>query len=301
MHTDSTRAGVVLLGDGIENPFNRNCLIAAAQMFGSQCRFGYGRELLGRTEYSPIIALENTDYAADVFRFQLPRLAGPAALIVGNERFGISKTALARANYCIKIPMASGRLNTINVAAASAVANYYLFHSAQRKKLLNPNPRARRPDLLLLSPANSAELGSTLRSAAAFGWRQARMDDRHNVWFACNRESRASGRAAARQARNDIILLANPTSDRNTYPRVFVVTSGHVGTPLHQIQLAGRHPNLLVLPDELGVDIDKEDWARYGRSVEFVRIDLPASHFDYHYRLCASIALAECARQLGLR
>ncbi len=42
-----------------------------------------------------------------------------------------------------------------------------------------------------------------------------------------------------------------------------------------------------------------ETWARRGKRVTVARIDTPAAQFPYHYRLVATIALAEAARQVG--
>jgi hypothetical protein len=47
------------------------------------------------------------------------------------------------------------------------------------------------------------------------------------------------------------------------------------------------------------VDIEDEHWRRLGKDVSFVHLDVPQPHFVYHYRLIASIALAEAARQVG--
>ena len=70
-----------------------------------------------------------------------------------------------------------------------------------------PDPTSRRPELSLLGPGDHFELGSTIRSAAAFGWERALIEDRHDVWFNCDRAVRSEGRAAARRARNEILLL----------------------------------------------------------------------------------------------
>jgi len=45
------------------------------------------------------------------------------------------------------------------------------------------DPRIRRPELLLLGAGDHFELGSTIRSAAAFGWERAFIEDRHSFLF----------------------------------------------------------------------------------------------------------------------
>jgi hypothetical protein len=44
-----------------------------------------------------------------------------------------------------------------------------------------------------------------------------------------------------------------------------------------------------------------ETWTRLGKEVEFAHLQIPASEFQYHYRLTATIALAEISRQVGRR
>jgi hypothetical protein len=59
--------------------------------------------------------------------------------------------------------------------------------------------------------------------------------------------------------------------------------------------------SLLVIPDETAVDLDTEPWDRLGARVRFAHLVLPEQTVPYHYRLIASIALAEAARQVGQR
>jgi hypothetical protein len=70
---------------------------------------------------------------------------------------------------------------------------------------------------------------------------------------------------------------------------------------LHKARLARGTRLLLVLPDESRVDLDAEDWPRLGGNVQFASLDVPASAFTYHYRLTATVAMAEVARQVGRR
>ena len=95
---------VDLIGDGIENPWNAKTMFDAAKMFGSSCYFRDRKNLVQSVHdiissdmqiqvvsseqivqtYSPVVALENLDNAADIYGFKLP--AGTrAALIAGNE------------------------------------------------------------------------------------------------------------------------------------------------------------------------------------------------------------------------
>lgn len=77
------------------------------------------RELL--TGGSTIIALETVDGAPDLADFQWPF---PAALLLGNERFGLSTDLLSLCDHCIRIPV-FGRKNSLNVVSAAAIALHH--------------------------------------------------------------------------------------------------------------------------------------------------------------------------------
>jgi hypothetical protein len=316
-------------------------MMAAARMFGANCFFTDRKNISQAAsrlalpepiriitradieQYDLVVALENTADANDIYGFRLPDCAR-VALVAGNERFGVSQELLRRSTHRVQIPMFSHSINTLNVSAASAVASYYLANDLRSRLLRVANPGARRPDLLLLGGRSHVEIGSTIRSAAAFGWNKVYLSDRHNVWFKCDRAIRAEGRGAARRGRNPICVRPvseiPPTdnvncaavgdlairSQRLQYERISVVTSHQIGAlPLSKSNLALGRRQLLVIPDESCVDVRLEDWNRFGKQVEFVQIetpnDFPFANYDYHYRLPASIAMAECARQVGTR
>jgi hypothetical protein len=189
----------------------------------------------------------------------------------------------------------------LNVAAAAAVALYYLTRGGGGRLQRHTQPERRRPVLLLVGPADHVELGSTIRSAGAFGWDRLLVDDRAAVWFGVARAARAEGRAAARRHRNPIHVLPTTASTAAAFDEVCVITTRHAGTPLHRAALSGGPRQLLAIPDESAVDALQEDWERLARRVRLVELDLPARDFPYHYRLVASIALAEAGRQIGQR
>ena len=70
------------------------------------------------------------------------------------------------------------------------------------------------------------------------------------------------------------------------------------GAPFVQLPLSD---GAIVIPDESCVDVSVEAWARLGKEVEFAHLQIPVSEFAYHYRLAATIALAEVSRQVGRR
>jgi tRNA(Leu) C34 or U34 (ribose-2'-O)-methylase TrmL len=310
--------GVLLVGDGIENPANALTMVHAAAMFGAACRFrdtkGLApaaaerdpageplRPITGaevRALASRVIAFDNLPGARDVYGFHGGR---DFVLLVGNERRGLSREFAALAGDRVQVPMLSRRVNCLNVAAAAAVGLYYLCAPPVGPMAVRRDPRGRRQELLLFQPGDHFEAGSTIRSAAAFGWERAFIEDRHQVWFDCGRAIRSEGRAAARRGRNDILLIPCPGRVAHAYPRVTVITRRRVGAPLHRVHLTGGPSQLVVIPDESMLDAESEDWSRLGATVEFARLQLPVDDFPYHYRLAATVALAEISRQVGHR
>jgi len=308
----------VLVADGIENPWNARTLLDVAAMFATSCRFRDRASLAiawpeafpddgplplvtdaALRGPSPLVALENVPGAASVWGFRQPAGERPA-LVVGNERRGIGKDILLAASHCVSIPLASRRLNTLNVGAAAAVALYYLRRGGGGLHTAG-NPSARRPELLFLAGTDHVELGGALRSAGAFGWARLFVEDRSGVWFGCNRATRAEGRAAARAHRNPLQLIPVSKERRYGFDEVCVISASCQGTPLPRARLARGGRQLIALPDESAVSLPDEDWGRLGKEVRFVSLDLPAPSFPYHYRATAAIALAEVARQVGQR
>lgn len=308
-----------LIGDQIENPWNALTMVHAAAMLGGACWFRDPTGQLGRewqtalpgtgelpalsreqlAERCPLlVAFDNSPQAADVYGFRLPKEPA-AALVVGNERRGLTHEVRSTARYALQIPMVSRQVNCLNVAAAAAVGLYYLSRRDGHKLTLANHPHKNRPDLLLAGAGDQVELGSSIRSACAFGWERALVEDRSGVWFGCDRVTRSEGRGAARRGRNPIRLIPAEPATRYAYQEVAVVTTRHPGIPLPQARLAQGPQQILVIPDESRMDASREDWQRLGQSVQFVNLDLPAAEFPYHYRLITSIALAEAARQVG--
>jgi hypothetical protein len=145
-----------------------------------------------------------------------------------------------------------------------------------------------RPAILLAGVGDPIELGSAIRSAACFGWKQLHVADRDGVWFDTDRASRSLGRGAARRARNPIRVLPVPDA---AFDEVCVIGTA-AGEPLRCADL-GRGPRQLVV---LG-DAPADDVARLAPRVH--RVKLEVEHGAHPFRLVASIALAEIARQAG--
>ena len=127
------------------------------------------------------------------------------------------------------------------------------------------------------------------------------MEDKHTVWFGCERKTRAEGRAAARRGRNEILLIPCPIGGSYHYPRVTIITCKPIGLPLHRANLTGGTSQLIVISDESQSGRAQEDCSRFGERVEFAHLQLPSAEFPYHYRCVATIVLAEISRQVGRR
>jgi tRNA G18 (ribose-2'-O)-methylase SpoU len=312
------KEGTTLVGDGIENPANALVMLHAAQMFGAACRFRDTKGLALSAEglalstptfpaidaseigklHSRIVAFDNLPGAADVYGYQAGR---DFALMVGNERRGLSYECVRFATDKVQVPMLSRRINCLNVAAASAVALCYLCGTRVSPMTVRGEPNNRRPEVLLLGPGDPVELGSAIRSTAGFGWGRVFIEDRQQVWFGCERAVRSEGRAAARRGRNELLCIPCPPVASHAFARVTVITTQPVGAPVHRVHLARGPSHLIVIPDEKNVDCPAETWSRLGKEVEFAHLRIPAAEFQYHYRLTATIALAEISRQVGRR
>ncbi|MEM7349592.1 MAG: TrmH family RNA methyltransferase [Acidobacteriota bacterium] len=310
-----------LVGDGIENAWNALTLQHAADMFGWNCRFRDRADLLKdwqakqipgspssapwsdiRQQHHPIIAFDNGEGSRPLYGFR-PESLDRLALVVGNERRGLARDVVHAAHHLVQVPMVSRRVNCLNVAAAGAVALYYLSKGGGGKLYSRADPHRSRPELLLVGAGDHVELGSTIRSAAAFGWRRAFVEDRAEVWFGGDRMKVSQGRAAARRAKNSIRLVKAPADRRYAFDEACILSLRPGEQPLARTHLARGPRQLVVLVDDQHVDVDREDWSRLARRVRRATIDVPAARADliYHYRLTSTVALAEVARQVGAR
>jgi tRNA G18 (ribose-2'-O)-methylase SpoU len=313
----STAQRVTLVGDGIENEANARVMNEAAAMFGAACRVrsvGAAAQVcdplcdppqpphsITAAELAQLhtrrIAFDNLPGAREVYGY---RAGNDFALIVGNERRGLSHSFKTVATEAVQIPMHSRQMNCLNVAAAAAVGLYYLCAEPVRPLATRSNVAARRPTLLLLGAAEHIELGSSIRSAAAFGWERALIEDRDGVWFGVDRIRRSEGRAAARRARNDIRVMPCTAATRYDADEAVIVTTRRLGPALRHVDLARGARQIIVVPAENRVDVEREDWHRVGRKISFAHLEIPAALYQYHYRSIASIVLAEIARQVGV-
>lgn len=242
-----------------------------------------------------LICFDSVAKAQSIYGFKKPQLEG-LALAVGHERKGIRKELLRRASKVLKVPMASKRVNSLNVASAAAVALYYLSRGSA-PIFTRSDPEKHRPDLLIVAGTDHTELGSSLRSAAAFGWRQVYLQDSHEAWFHTDRARQLESRAAARRSKNKIRIVPTRAEHHFHYDEVVVISCHSGAERLNKAQLAKGARQLIVLADETEQPW-AEDGERFGTRVRSVKLEFPGEK-GYHFRFAATIALAEIARQVG--
>jgi 23S rRNA (guanosine2251-2'-O)-methyltransferase len=82
--------------------------------------------LLGQQR--PVIALETVDSAPSLYDFDFPK---SCTLVIGNEKYGLSKDTLEKVDHVIQIPM-RGRKNSLNVAVALGVVAFEISRQWNR-------------------------------------------------------------------------------------------------------------------------------------------------------------------------
>jgi len=324
---------ISLVGEEIESPWNAAALADIAALFGGSYR-AYGESsgspvlppampriisdasaldaqvLTTKTNinsppieaihsfFDYVIAAENAPGAQSIYSFRPPP-TGAAAILVGNEARGLRPRTLKQADAIVEIPLRSRNINCLNVAAAAAVMLYYLSldQRLEAKQTTATAMTRRRPDLLLVGGADPMELGSTIRSACAFGWEHVFLDDPQNAWYECDRRIKSDGRGAARRGRNPIKVIPHCADRLAHYRKMVVFTTKSKGRPAWKVPVSSGDV-LAVLPDE---SQSSEAWSPPAEwNGELIYAALPESApAQYHYRQMTAIALAEIARQVG--
>jgi tRNA(Leu) C34 or U34 (ribose-2'-O)-methylase TrmL len=264
---------VSFYADGVGNEANLRRIEDAAHLLGVTC----STSIAGR-----LIAVENTPGAREIYGRR--PLRDDATIVVGNERRGISRRLLATAAETVVIPTQSRTVNTLNVAAAAAVAGWFLLRGSGRQATAT-RPEQRRPAVLLVGD-DHVEVGSALRSAAAFGFRDVLLEDRGAGWFTGSSNVRREARATARRHKNP--LRVHPTTLAESavrYDEIVLVTASGAGVPLSRERLTHGLRQLIVVG---------------AANVTVASLGLQPLEPE-PLRLAASIALAEIARQVGRR
>jgi len=273
---------LTLFADGVENPANLVRIDNAARLVGAS----YSTLITGR-----LIAVENAAGASEIYGRR--PLRGDATLAVGNERRGLSRKTLAAADEIVLIPTQSRTVTTLNVAAAAAVAAWYVLRgSAPQARAMRPE--GRRPWLLIVGD-DHVEVGSSLRSAAAFGFHDILLEDRGAGWFGGSSAARREARAAARRHKNPLRIHPARLDSAARFEEIVLVTASGPGTPLQRERLTHGNRQLVIVgarPHEMGA-------SEAGR-VRIATLGLEPVE-PAPLRLIASIMIAEIARQVGRR
>jgi tRNA G18 (ribose-2'-O)-methylase SpoU len=112
--TEALRIGSLYFSE--KTPFIDNKKVIKISMGASNLVPCYQNPTLEKLP-QPIIALETSDDAINIFDFIFPE---KFTVILGNEEYGISDESLKKADYIIEIPML-GAKNSINVACAYSI------------------------------------------------------------------------------------------------------------------------------------------------------------------------------------
>jgi len=271
-----------IFADGVENPANLARLADVARLLGA---------VRSASIEGPLIAIENAAGARDIYG-RAP-LRDRATIAVGNERRGLSPRTLALARETLEIPTQSRTVTTLNVAAAAAVAGWYVLRGSARQPQTT-RPDSRRPSLFLIG-RDHVEVGSSLRSAAALGFRDVLLDDRGAGWFEGSAGQRREARAAARRHKNPLRIHRASVKDIERFEEVVVVLPSGPANPLQREPLTRGQRQVIVVGSEPGDLVHLEHGG-----VKTATLDLKTFE-DPPLRLVASIALAEIARQVGRR
>ena len=273
---------LAIFADGVENPANLERIADAARLLGATRT---------QTVSGRLIAVENSRGARSLYGRQ--PLNDAATIAVGNERHGLSAHVLERAAETIVIPTMSRTVTTLNVASAAAVAGWYVIHGSAAQAIA-ARPEHRRPALLIVGD-DHVEVGSTLRSAAAFGFHDVLLEDRSAGWFEGTAAVRREARAAARRHKNPLRIHRADLRSAARFEEIVLVSAFGTGPPLRRERLIRGQRQLVVIgaaPSELStIAVDR---------LRVTTLDLvPTSRAPL--RLLASIVLAEVARQVGRR
>jgi len=268
--------------DGVENEANLRRIEDAANLLGITSSATLGGRL---------IAVENAPGAREIYG-RKPLRDDRATIAVGNERRGVSGRLLAAADETVVIPTQSRTVTTLNVAAAAAVAGWFLLRGSGPQATA-ARPEHRQPALLLVGD-DHVEVGSTLRSAAAFGFREVLLEDRGAGWFDGSSNVRREARAAARRHKNPLRVRPTTIADSaRRYDEIVVVTAAGSGTPLSRERLTRGLRQLVIVGA-------RADEVAPSANVRVASLGLRPLEYD-PLRLTASIVLAEIARQVGRR
>ena len=138
-----------LIADGLEDPHNLGAMLRVAECSGAHgiiipkrrsvgLTWAVGKASAGAVEYVPVARVSNLAAAVDELKTRGVWIyaadlggqnwcevdyAGPAAVIIGSEGFGVSRLLREKADFVISLPM-MGKINSLNASVACGVVCY---------------------------------------------------------------------------------------------------------------------------------------------------------------------------------
>ncbi|MFN8525698.1 MAG: TrmH family RNA methyltransferase [Chloroflexota bacterium] len=302
-----------LFADGVEDARNLRSLQACARLFGAHLYVRPGGRRVAasrdptlpvgpplrdlRQRYDLLVALETGDHSQNLFAYRMPPVSS-IALVVGNERRGITPWVRAHADVTLHIPSGRMRQRSLNVACAAGLGLAALRASSARSRF--GVSCATRPDLLFWNPSDPGELGSALRTAWVLGWDRVLLRDDRGVWFTTDRQRYAAGRAAARCPRNVIRVTLLP-EHRAPWQLAVIVTPRGTASAMWRSHARWPASTAVIIVDEASADDAGEAVARLAvRAVRWnpgVASDLDPAAYPQH--VIASVALGRIVAGQG--
>lgn len=119
---DATGAEAVIVCDPVTDIFNPNVVRSSTGvLFRMQVAIATTTEVLAFCKQRSIKTLAATPHAKNLYTEE--NLAGPIALVMGSEQFGLSEELMKACDMRVKLPML-GLADSLNVSAATVVLAY---------------------------------------------------------------------------------------------------------------------------------------------------------------------------------
>lgn len=241
-----------------------------------------------RADFDSVLACETGTETNNLFKFPRPR--GKTAVVVGNEKTGISKEDLKQTDSVISIPLRKSEMSSLNVAVAAAIALFVLDKELARRGTQTKTLSHFNVDLLINNPTDPNELGSLLRTVWAFGWNRVYLNDPDRIWFSDQRDVVLAGRSAARSEKNPLVVTPAKQIERNSYDIVINCNLSNSGSPLSKFKMPKLRNALLSFGAE-GVH-------QHTREAVNLHVDARDRDTALHFRHAGSIFCAYFAQYL---
>lgn len=139
----------LIVADGLEDPHNLGAVLRVAECAGAHgviipkrrsvgLTYAVGKASAGAVEYVPVVRVNSLPtvleelkkrgvwlYAADMDGepWCTVDYAGPCAMVIGSEGFGVSRLVKEKCDFVISLPM-KGKINSLNASVACGIVCY---------------------------------------------------------------------------------------------------------------------------------------------------------------------------------